>query len=326
VNTAASLTFVKPTVNQEFPITADAVMPVIDVEVKVESSGPAPLYGIGLTWTAELSFTCKNCPHGPVRLITHPKITGLSPTGKFQISFSQIRGGLLIISVAAKVGTQMLSASVGVKIVGTNPIKSQVKTRFPDETILKIASFESTGMRQFDTSSGQTTSPCPLWSADNKGGVGMMQITHPQPSDDEVWNWIANVTKGKQILAEKKGIAKGYPKKVRDSANFKQLVIALNAARKVAKQKELIVTLPDFTEDQLATDAIRGYNGWAGNDDFGNQLHEFRVKLDANGDLVVTEQAGSLAATCEWEQVPAADRPSASGDPDYVNHVLKQVV
>jgi len=180
-------------------------------------------------------------------------------------------------------------------------------------------------MRQFNTSGGQSTSPCPLFSSDNLGGVGMMQITYPQPTDDDVWSWIANMTKGKQILAEKKAIAKGYPQQVRNSLGFKKLVTDYNTARKAANKNELTISLPDYTDDQLTKDALRGYNGWAGQDAFNLLLHEFRVKLDSNGNLVVTEQPGGAAGTCEWEQVPASDRPS-SGDPDYVNHVLKQVV
>lgn len=317
---AASLTFVKPTVNQEFPITADVVMPVIDVEVKVEGGGP----GLSLLWGAELSFKCNSCSHGTARVISHPKLTGTSTDGKFSLRFTQIRGGTVMISVNAKVGTQMLSASLGVKIVGTNPTKAQVAVQFPDEILRKIANFESSGMRQFNASGG-SASPCPLFSSDNLGGVGMMQITYPQPTDDEVWSWIANMNKGKQILADKKPIAKGYPQQVRNSAGFKKLVTDYTKARTDAKKSELTITLPDFTDDQLSKDALRGYNGWAGQDAFSLLLHEFRVKLDTNGNLVVTEQPGGVAGTCEWEQVPAADRPG-SGDPDYVNHVLKQVV
>ena len=317
---AASLTFVKPTPNQEFPITADVAMPVIDVEVKLEGGSPLPTSGLSLLWAADLSFKCNSCSHGTGRVISHPKVTGTSADGKFRITFTQIRGGTVTISVNAKVGTQMLSASIGVKVVGTNPTTAQVALRFPDEILRKIANFESTGMRQF------LTSACPLFSSDNLGGVGLMQITYPQPTDDEVWSWIANMTKGKQIFAEKKPIAKGYPQQVRNSAGFKKLVTDYNKARKDAKKSELTITLPDFTDDQLTKDALRGYNGWAGKDAYGFPLHEFRVKLDGDGNLVVTEQAGGVAGTCEWEQVPASDRPSKPGDPDYVNHVLKQVL
>ncbi len=141
---AASLTFVKPTVNQEFPITADVVMPVIDVEVKSEGGSLLPGSGLNLLWGAELSFKCNSCSHGTGRVISHAKVTGTSADGKFSIRFTQIRGGTVIISVNAKVGTQMLSASLGVKVVGTNPTKAQVALQFADEVLRKIARAETT--------------------------------------------------------------------------------------------------------------------------------------------------------------------------------------
>jgi len=138
VNGAARLTFVKPTVNQEFPITADVTMPVIDVEVKLEGGAPPPPAGWSLSWTADLSFQGSSCPHGTGRVMAHPKLTGMATGGKFSIRFTQIRGGTVTISVDARVGPQLLSASLGVKVVGTNPSKAQVSQQFPDEILRKI--------------------------------------------------------------------------------------------------------------------------------------------------------------------------------------------
>lgn len=78
--------------------------------------------------------------------------------------------------------------------------------------------------------------------------------------------------------------------------------------------------------DQLRLDMIRGFNGFAGTDSFGNVLHEFRVPLDAAGNLIAAEQQGGKTAIVAWEQVPAADRPQRVGDPSYVANVTRQRV
>jgi hypothetical protein len=90
----------------------------------------------------------------------------------------------------------------------------------------------------------------------------------------------------------------------------------------------ITVTIPEFTSgnfndnlQQLELDSIRGYNGFAGTDKFGLNLHEFRVALDASDQLIVTIDPVTNVGTTSWERVPVADRPR-SGDPDYVNHVL----
>lgn len=51
--------------------------------------------------------------------------------------------------------------------------------------------------------------------------------------------------------------------------------------------KALDVTLPDYTDEQLQRDTIRGFNGWAGG------VHQYRVKLDAKGMLDVLEDPGT---------------------------------
>jgi len=81
--------------------------------------------------------------------------------------------------------------------------------------------------------------------------------------------------------------------------------------------------LPDFTPAQLDLDSVRGYNGWAGKDAFGNVLHEFRVPLDDAGNLVVNVGSDNRGVI-QWEQVPGSDRPQNTGDPNYVANVLAQ--
>lgn len=296
---ARSLLITRPSPGEVFAINEEGVMPMIEVELDAECSS--------LEWTAELSLDCSLCKHGPKRVVSHRPLSGASTKARFTVRFTQVRGGILAIRVKAEIEGEPLAAEVAVKIVGTNPAKEVVARRFPDKALRQVASFESGGLRQFREDGW------PLFSADNLGGVGMMQITNPPPEDDEIWDWKANLTKGRLILSQKSAASKRYPATVRASPGF---------LAETAGKTGVPVTLPDFTPDQLLRDSLRGYNGYAGKDAFGLPLHEFRVKRDERGKLWIEEQTG----LCAWEEVPAADRPQKSGDPDYVRHVLAQSV
>ena len=68
--------------------------------------------------------------------------------------------------------------------------------------------FES-GLAQFRGQPG-TKSKCPLFSSDNLGGVGICQITTPAPTDEEVWNWKANVEAGKRFWDAKQANSRAF--------------------------------------------------------------------------------------------------------------------
>ncbi len=317
---APKLTISSPKSDAELFITAEAKMAEVVAEVKVEGVTPDPTPTTKFRWTAEISFDASTCDHGPKRVIKGDPVKEEVTGGKWTPKFTQVRGGTLKLSVEADVEKQKVSASVSCKIGITNPTKALIEASFPkDELLRKIARHESS-LRQADTKAGETTSLYPLWSRDDLGGVGLMQVTYPKPSDDEVWSWKENLAGGKKILAEKRAEAKGYPGKVQVHPEFKKLVDAFNAARKAAKKPELTITVPEFTDEQLQNASLRGYNGNAGKDIFGMPLHEYRIKLDDKGMLVVVE-AGTNG-TVVWEEVPVADRPEKVGDPNYVKNVL----
>lgn len=317
----ASIEIVAPKPSDTFTITDVPGMPAIAAQARITGAAPDPTAGTTFRWTASIELDASTCVNGPKqRRIVHAPVSASVVGGQFAPTFAQIRGGILTLAVEAVVAGATLKASVtGIKVLGTNPSKALIASKFADQTLRQIAAHEST-FRQFD---GART---PLWSGDKLGGVGLMQITNPPPTDDEVWDWAANLARGQKILKEKEAVAKGYPARVRNSTAFRGLITQLNDARKKAGKPELTVTLPDFTADELRLDTIRGYNGFAGNDGLGSVLHEFRVPRDAAGGLKVVVSADDKTATITWERVPAKDRPQNTGDPDYVNHVINQQV
>lgn len=325
-------------VGPEFPITEDDVMPTIKVTANVKDFTPDPK-GPPLTyeWKATLVWTGAACLNARGRVIKHPDMTATTTTNTFTIPFTQIRGGDLVISVSAKSGTVNLTAqSDKLKVVGTNPSITKLATEVSTITAFRKLMRVESGLRQFLGSS------CPLFSSDGYGGVGLCQLTSPAPTDDQVWSWKANVAGGLALFVAKQNAARQYPEHVRNSAAFKAQVKAYNdkrlaqnapaappsasgAPKAPAALKALDITLPAYTDDQLERDTLRGFNGYPGS------LHEYRVKVDKDGLLIVTVDAGGTKGTAEWEQVSVKDRiafydsinlaANSRGDPNYVNDV-----
>jgi hypothetical protein len=324
------LDLVAPAAGTHFAIDGNGNMPMIVAQARIVGVPTSVALTTPMTWSVRLRFDAAHCPHGPSRQINHPDIVKTVAGGTFAIPFALVRGGQLTITVRATVAGRVLVAqSSHLDVRGTNPTLLDLRAALPHTTLRRIARFESGGGRQFIAAADGGVGACPLWSGDNLGGVGIMQITVPRPTDNQVWNWRENVTAGIRIFNQKVGAARDYPSHVRNSHRFKQLVQQFNAERHKHKLQAIPVDLPDLTTgdfdanlQQLELDSIRGFNGWGGRDHFGLHLHEFRVALDANGHLRLNVDPSGTKATAVWERVPATARPQSFGDPDYVNHVL----
>ena len=300
-----------------FSISADAVMPTITVTatlsgVTVDPRSP-PVY----TWNATLTFNGSVTPHGNGRTTAHRAIAPqIGPSNSFVIQFTEVRGRVLTVSVSVRVGTNVLTAqSTGLTIVRTNPTPIAIKTLANAIGATRVRFRkqlrQESGLRQF------TANGWPQYSSDNKGGVGLCQLTNPAPTADQTWDWEANLRRGWALFLEKEAYARPYPSQVRTSVEFIALVAAWNRARLPAPP--VAVSLPEFTADQLELDTIRGFNGYG-----APRLHEFRVRrAPIGGLLIVTLAPNGQTGTAEWERVPVNER-GTSGDPNYVNKVEAQ--
>ncbi|HTT19263.1 MAG TPA: hypothetical protein VMG82_09975 [Candidatus Sulfotelmatobacter sp.] len=317
------LQFVSPTDGTTFDIAPGTAvtgpqMPVIQAEVCFTGLDPDPTATATFQWVVSIEFQCSDCRNGRAREI-NDQFGFTTIGGKAAINFPRVRGGQLAIAASVDLPAQSFSVqSNGLHIRGVNPPHDEVNAACQKQIVQQIAMHES-GCRQFNAPRDGGVSECPLFSGDRLGGVGLFQITNPPPAPEDHWDWLANVNHGLQILAQKRTSASNYPARVRNSAAFQALVQQLNVGRNPPSD----IVLPDFTPEQLDLDAARGYNGWAGHDAFGNVLHEFRVPCDDAGNLMVNVGPDNRGVI-EWEQVPGADRPQNTGDPNYVAHVVAQ--
>lgn len=319
-----------------FAISEQCAMPAITATATIKNITPDQAVALQYQWNVTLTFKGGSCAHAQNRTTAHTPITTVTTKNQLAIPFTQIRGGELLVKVTVRVGNSTLSAqSNGLKVVGTNPSTSTLAAAAPANTSFRKLMRLESGLRQF------LAPECPLFSSDNLGGVGLCQLTSPAPTDDQVWSWKENLKAGVALWNAKETNARAYPEQVRKGSEFKTLVNAYNsqrAATAAAAAKKagaappntppIAVTLPDYTAEQLRLDTLRGFNGYAGN------LHEYRVKVDSNGLLVVTLNATGTQGTAQWERVTAAERiafydkiglaANRRGDPNYVDDVEKR--
>ena len=374
--------------NPLFSVTKEPKMPVINAKASIVgiTTGADPTATTEFVWTATVTYDSKKTLNGvssgkctftgaPAKGVTR-KIDAIKKEGKVTggaivINFDQIRGGDLFISVTATVGGQAIKGETkGWRIQGANPDIADVNKGLPDDAFRRLTCLESQ-KKQFVASSGEGNAMYPQFSGDGCLGVGICQLTNPQPTDDQIWDWTENVKAGVVLYNDKRKLAKGYPAKVAASANFLKLVKEYNdnlskapapaagaapaagtptpgpapggapagaaapagappvPGASAPTAPKVTVKVPDFTEDQLQDDTIRGFNGWAGDDGFtvgpnGKPwLHEFRIKRDPKTNALVVEgdpKSGTVKVI--WEAVPGPDRP-VTGDQNYVDDVKK---
>jgi hypothetical protein len=323
---------ISPTNDSNFDITSGSIatgpqMPTISAEARIVGITPDPTPDTRFTWKVEIKFQTSDCQTNVRRPVTiNDQFELISVGGRINIAFPRVRGGQLILTVSAHLSTGKIEAKTsGLRIRGTNPMLAVLHGALPSVSLRQIASHESR-QRQFVAANNGGAGNCPLMSGDRAGGVGLFQITNPAPTPDDHWNWLANVRRGILIFNEKQRVARNYPAQIRRNPEFVNLVNQYNLANPPQPNSLplTVAALPDFNQNQLELDTIRGFNGWAGFDSFGLRLHEFRVPVDADGNLVVTTDPRTGVRTIVWERVPAADRPQNTGDPNYVNHVLAQ--
>jgi hypothetical protein len=291
-------------------------MPTVTVRAVLDDAPD----GITYNWTVSIAFDATRCAHGQRSNSATTIFKASTTTPEFTPQFSAIRGGDLQIRVDVSTGGQALSASTsGLKIGGTNPALSDLRGAIPEEPLRRMVRQESGG-RQFVAAADGGQGVCPLFSSDNLGGVGLLQVTNPAPTQDEIWNWLANVAAARRLFSQKLATAQRFPQLCAACDAFQQLTAALNQSRAESGLAPLSISVPPFTEDQLELDAIRGYNGYSGTDFLGLHLHEFRISVNS-GSMAINDN-GDGTATAVWERVPANERP-ASGDPNYVMNVLR---
>ena len=205
----------KPSVNV-VAITGTPQMPLMSFKANVRGADPLVVFQTKFDWVLQISFSAAGCRNGPNRSINHT--LRQSDTGAVLIPFfTVVRGGSLTVSVSATINGKIIrDRMTGIRIVATNPTRTDLFAALPNKTMRRMTLQESGG-KQFAAAANGGVGPCPLWSGDRLGGAGLFQITRPRPTDDEVWNWRSNIAGGSPHLRPEAG---GIARLSRSGAEF----------------------------------------------------------------------------------------------------------
>jgi probable HAF family extracellular repeat protein len=257
-----------------YRIGPEPSMPMITAHAKVIGVTPDPTFLTTFNWFVEVHYDAKadtlppNQVYAPAKSFNYvwPDLgSGTEWTTKQGTSFSTqflsqspyrniIRGGSLTVSVRGLLpdGTQAFGQATGYQILG-NPVGStgdaetrgRLRSVLTNLTLRKVASHESSqppaipdGGHQFDQNG------YPLWSHDNFYGVGVMQLTNPPPTDDDVWNWLDNTLDGKSRFAEKVGVVRRLHDRVETN-----VTTYVNSVRAREALPPIRVIVPQLTRD-----------------------------------------------------------------------------
>lgn len=174
----------------KFPISEQCAMPKISVTADVQNFTPDPKAPpLQYQWKVTLSFNGQGCANAPQKIIKHDDITQTTTTNKFDIAFTQVRGGALTISVSVAIpGSRLTASTRDLLVTGTNPsVGTLAGVANPKLAFRKLMRVES-GLKQF------LSDTCPLFSQDGYGGAGLCQMT--PANEDEIWSWKVNVSDG----------------------------------------------------------------------------------------------------------------------------------
>lgn len=329
--------------NRVFQIESDASMPKI--EAVCEVLGVTAPAGLIYEWDVTLVLNPAGVPFAMGRTTKHPPIHTQAANPRFVIPFTAVRGGTLTVRVTASINGQRITATQTAEVLGVNPTSGQLRAAGVPELLLKLMMAESS-LRQFLRNGSKAGYP--VFSQDGLGGVGLGQITpRPNlPTDDEVWNWKANVKSALRLYAEKRQTAKTYLHSYPHSSEFQTLVKTYNWLRKMnalaGSQSQAVPVLtpfqPSLPPAQISwpstppsatvpplvappqpqqtplTVTLPTYTDEMWENEtirlYNGEpvsLHEYIARED-NGVLFVKVAEDGVSGTAEWHQVTAAER------------------
>lgn len=280
------------------------------------------------TWRVYLDWDYARFPtHHPIQNET------FQHASPFPVNFGEtVRGGALTVVARVMVGGRPVFGKAHAVVLAENPDRSMILRAFPRSRFgliaSKVAMFESE-MKQFTPACGDPKAGLPTLSPSQD--LGIMQLNVPTgsiTSEDQIWDWRANVRQGLEILAGKRHIAFLASRAAverRAPLHGMERIGYLNMVRALLSLPALPIPsvpplsdqlgsglLPDDKDDdhlrlsQAERDAIRRYNGGC----------EYSFEL-------VFDPAMPTLLTAGWiVDSTRGGISSRSGDPDYVRHVL----
>lgn len=244
--------WISPDSCKTFYIDEDAKFPDITYEIKTEEAGP-------YEWSWDIKWVVLACPQKTGKKRFNPqhqktfteKGTFQSNSKSWKADLGKIIGGQLTV----KVKTSSTTFTRKTLIYGKNPSQDKIYTEIDSYSDKRYAALLKKIYKQESSYRQFYSDEMPLVSFDN--GYGMGQLTIPEPSYEEIWNWKAQT---KHIME-------------------KRLPDCGRIAKKYLDQH------PNYTDDMLDLETLVPYNGVAKKQRYHN-WNETGKKWEVNDDVI----------------------------------------
>lgn len=209
------LTIVRPRANQQFNINTTPRMPTINCEVRftggIQTGNPRTAYN----WEVEVAenVTRDSCASSRIGTCSQ-QVQANNVRGRvWTPNFTVIQGGNATIRVSTQQGGNTITASVTVRIRGTNPNTNTVTQRLGGAgTVADYIAAHESSRAQFNRNGEPLEGP--------GGDVGIMQLCNPAASCLQRWHWQQNVDAGLALLRVKEAAARRYLDRHRVNGNY----------------------------------------------------------------------------------------------------------
>jgi hypothetical protein len=251
---------------------------------------------------------------------------------------NEIRGGRLQIFAKTFLEGKEVWGRAQAEVRADNPSRAEILRAFPPNRFGLIASkigMAESGLRQFTMPDPRSGDPGGLPVVSYSNDVGLMQLNAPSgsiTSDDQIWDWRANLRRGLEMLEGKRrntvlaSRAAAGPRIVpQEALSAHQTVACLNFAR-------LYLGLPCLPAPSIPTLSDQPGSGMLPDDPDPDHLALTQVERDAirryNGGreyafVVLPDLEGLGIQAAEWQVDPTRGGiQNRRGDPNYVRHVL----
>ena len=186
----------------EYYIETNETMPAIEFHARLKNAHSAmkaagvKYKDVWFRWHLNMSYDDRNLTFAhrvPSGLGTYDEQYG---TGTWRPEWGALVAGAQTLSAHVMVGTgteqpTAEDTETGLRIKGRNPSTSQIAG-------LASSPWYATRLIRAESSCRQFDDGYPLKSEDN--GYGLMQITNPAPSEEDLWRWTTNVATGLSLL------------------------------------------------------------------------------------------------------------------------------
>jgi hypothetical protein len=194
--------WLRPSSGASFFISEESIFPDILFEIQTNEAGPY-IWSWTINWPAGVSgLKESSARERPLKTFSQKSQVFKRQEKIWLVQLGAVIGGILTVEV--KAGQEAFKRSIYIK--GKNPDKDKIMEFL--KTIDDIKGFDELLEQESKFKHFIVADGMPVVAFD--GGYGLTQMTTPEPTYEQVWNWKENIKGGTSLYKQKQQLAKAY--------------------------------------------------------------------------------------------------------------------